>query len=114
MTQSKFTKADQAALSALIKKIKGYYVDEEKTIYALNAKNEKVIKEHTVVRKYYPPDLSAIIFVLTNRSPGAWSQKPSANSLETETETQKLNLSELSENTLRELSELYDKAKNTD
>lgn len=59
------------AKKSLVKKIKGYDVEETKTVYS-NHNNKPVIKEKTTIKKHINPDTAAIIFALTNRDPVEW------------------------------------------
>lgn len=94
----------ETAIKVLAKKLRGYYVREKKTIYAVNASGEKVLKDETVQTKYIPPDLSAIMFVLTNRAPLLWRQKPGDKPEEIADDG--VDLSKLSEGALREIAGL--------
>ena len=69
------------AKRSLVKLIKGYTVQEKKTITADTGKkdeNDKPIvkvKEHTVTEKHYQPNTAAVIFALTNRDPENWKNR---------------------------------------
>ena len=69
------------AKKSLMKQIRGYTVQEKKTVTADTGKrdeNEKPIvrvKEHSVVDKHYPPVTAAVIFALTNRDPDNWKNR---------------------------------------
>ncbi|MBF0648049.1 hypothetical protein IR083_04400 [Dysgonomonas sp. GY75] len=66
---------------SLVKLIKGYTIQEKKTVTADTGRkdeNDKPIvkvKEHSVVEKYYPPSLGAIIHFQTNRDPDNWKNR---------------------------------------
>lgn len=66
---------------SLVKLIKGYTIQEKKTVTADTGRkdeNDKPIvkvKEHSVVDKYYPPSLGAIIHFQTNRDPDNWKNR---------------------------------------
>lgn len=66
---------------SLVKLIKGHTVEEKKTVRSDTGKkdeNDKPIvkvKEHSVVEKYYPPNLGAIIHFQTNRDPDNWKNR---------------------------------------
>jgi len=66
---------------SLVKLIKGYTVQEKRTITVDTGKrdeNDKPIvkvKEHTVTDKHYPPSLGAIIHFQTNRDPDNWKNR---------------------------------------
>lgn len=93
------------ALRALQKRVTGYCVEETKTTYIRTDKGRTGIKDKTTTVKYFPPDLNAIIFVLANRAPNLWKQKPEeADRISDMTEIP--DLSKLSENTLKELAEI--------
>lgn len=61
---------------SLIKKIKGYDVEETRTIYSDNNGKPK-IKERTVTKKHIAPDTAAVIFALVNTAPHTWKNKQS-------------------------------------
>lgn len=63
------------ALRELLRRVRGYVVREEKTTYEYDGAGEKRIKNEVVTRKRQGPDLSAIIFVLTNIDPQHWKAK---------------------------------------
>ena len=69
------------AKNSLIKKIKGYTVQETKTVMVDSGKpgpDGKLlpkIKERTVVDKTFQPDTSAIIFALTNKVPDEYKNR---------------------------------------
>ena len=72
---------------SLVKLIKGYTVDETKTIYVdtkTGKKDEKgnditkpKIKEQTIIKKHVQPNLGAIIHYQTNNDPERWKNKQS-------------------------------------
>jgi len=67
------------ARKSLMKKIKGYTVDETKTIY-VDSKDKAgtstpKIKEKTITKKHYQPDTTAIIFALTNKAPDEYKNR---------------------------------------
>jgi hypothetical protein len=55
------------AKKSLLKKIRGYEIEETKEVY-----NGNVLKEKTVTTKHVPPDTTAIIFTLVNRDSQNW------------------------------------------
>ena len=59
----------------LLQRARGYYYNEE--TWGTNDKGEQVIKK--IIRKYIPPDITAIIFWLKNRNPERWSKKQALN-----------------------------------
>lgn len=69
------------AKRSLVKMIRGYTVQEKKTVTADTGKrdndNKPIIrvKEHSVVEKHYQPNPTLIIFTLTNRDPEHWKNK---------------------------------------
>ena len=69
------------AKRSLVKLIKGYTVQEKKTVTADTGKKDEngkpivKVKEHTVVDKHYQPNVAAVIFTLTNRDPENWKNK---------------------------------------
>lgn len=70
---------------SLVKKIKGYTVEETKTVTADTGKrddNDKPIvkvKERSVVKKHIQPDTAAIIFTLCNRDSDNWKNRQENN-----------------------------------
>lgn len=65
------------AKKSLAKKVKGYEVDEVKTIYADNGSGQPKIREKTVTKKHIQPDTGAIIFTLCNRDSENWKNRQS-------------------------------------
>jgi transcriptional regulator with XRE-family HTH domain len=69
------------AKRSLIKLIKGYTVQEKKTVTADTGKKDDEgkpiirVKEHSVVDKHYQPNTAAVIFALTNRDPANWKNR---------------------------------------
>ena len=69
------------AKKSLLKKIRGYTVEEKKTVTAPSKVLDKDgipkprIKEYTVTKKYVPPDTAVIIFTLTNGDPAHWKNR---------------------------------------
>lgn len=58
------------AKKSLMKKVKGYSVDETKTVYVESKDQGKPkIKEQTKITKHFQPDTASIIFLLTNKAP---------------------------------------------
>lgn len=70
---------------SLIKKIRGYVVEETKTVTADSGKRDEndkpivKIKEHSVVKKHIQPDTAAIIFTLCNRDADNWKNRQENN-----------------------------------
>ena len=91
------------SLTALRQKVKGFQMVETKTTYVQGTDNLMKIKERVEVIKDVAPDLSAIIFVLTNRAPSEWRQKPEPEVNSAEQECSAPDLSALSDQTLNEL-----------
>ena len=66
------------AKRSMVKKIKGYTVQEKKVVYAdshkpgVNGQPVPKIKEYVVIDKFIPPDTGMIIFVLCNTEPKIW------------------------------------------
>lgn len=73
------------AKKSLIKKIKGYTVQEKKTITAdtgkVNDEGKPIVKvkEHSVFEKHIQPDTAAIIFTLCNRDSDNWKNRQDTN-----------------------------------
>lgn len=61
------------AKKSLIKLVQGYSVDETKTVYEPADKKspdaKPKIKEQTITKKHYQPNVAATIFMLTNKAP---------------------------------------------
>lgn len=70
---------------SLIKKIRGYTIQEKKTITADTGKLTEdgkpivKVKEHSVTDKHFQPDTAAIIFTLCNRDPDNWKNRQENN-----------------------------------
>ena len=70
---------------SLVKLIRGYTIQEKKTVTADTGKkdeNDKPIvrvKEHSVVEKHFAPSLGAIIHFQTNRDPDNWKNRQDSN-----------------------------------
>lgn len=77
LTQDLLIECDRS----LVKLIKGYTIQEKKTVTADTGRKDKndkpivKVKEHSVVEKYYPPSLGAIIHFQTNRDPDNWKNR---------------------------------------
>lgn len=56
------------AKKSLIKLVKGYEVDETKTVYTEGKDGKPKIKEKTTVKKHFQPNVAATIFLLTNKA----------------------------------------------
>ena len=71
----------QEARKGLLKRISGFTFDEKKTIYISDSadKTKPKIKEQTVTTKYYPPDVTACIFVAKNTDPENFADKHDVN-----------------------------------
>ena len=98
------------SLTALRQKVKGFQMVETKTTYVQGADNLMKIKERIEVIKDVAPDLSAIIFVLTNRAPAEWRQKPEPEINSADQECSAPDLSALSDQTLNELLNTFSKS----
>lgn len=75
LDQSTFHLLYDRTLQGLLKRVRGYVVREVKTTYEYDSAGEKRIKSEVVTRKRQGPDLSAIIFVLTNIDSQHWRAK---------------------------------------
>lgn len=82
--QSKFDKMLVAeAKKSMVKKIKGYTVQETKTVYSDSGKQDATgkqkpkIKEQTIIDKHFQPDTGMIIFALCNKDPENFKNKQS-------------------------------------
>lgn len=66
---------------SLVKLIKGFTVQEKRTVTADTGKKDENgkpivrVKEHVVTDKHYPPSLGAIIHYQTNRDPDRWKNR---------------------------------------
>lgn len=65
------------AQKSLVKRVKGYEVEETKTVYSDNNGKPK-IKERTVTKKHIAPDIAAVIYTLSNVDPENWKNRQSA------------------------------------
>jgi len=69
------------AHKSLLKLIRGYSENEEKTVTIHRGKKSDegdpvgVLKEHTVTTKHFQPNPTAIIFTLVNRDPENWKNR---------------------------------------
>lgn len=69
------------AKKSLVKMIRGYTVQEKKTVTADTGKKDEngkpivKVKEHSVTDKHYQPVPAAVIFALTNRDPDNWKNR---------------------------------------
>lgn len=69
------------AKRSLMKLIKGYSVQEKKTITADTGKKDDEgkpivkVKEHAVIEKHIQPNTAAVIFTLTNLDPEHWKNR---------------------------------------
>lgn len=67
------------AKRSLVKLVKGYSVEESKTVYEPKDKSDPnaapKIKEQTITKKHYQPSVPAVIFTLTNRDPENWKNR---------------------------------------
>lgn len=98
------------ALKSLEKRIRGYLLKEIKTTYEYDGDGNKRIKSETITRKQVAPDLVAITFALSNLDPQRWRAKSAAGTDsppdENTSDDDRPDLSQLSEQTLREISGL--------
>ena len=112
----------QEALRGLVRRVTGYMTEERKSTYELDEAGGQRIKGEVVTRKEVPPDLAAIVFVLTNTDPAHWQAKPLRSRAAdpapgTKTEDggrggdagESLDLARLSDAALRELVALLEK-----
>lgn len=93
----------EKAIRGLIRRVNGCVLKEIKQTVEIDANGEKRIKSEIITRKQIAPDLSAIIFALTNINPDKWSAKPSNTASELCLDEELIDLSSLSEQTLREM-----------
>lgn len=63
--------------NSLLKLIKGYEVEEKKTVLISDAGGRAKIKEQTTTKKHIPPNLGAIIHFQTNKDPENWKNRQS-------------------------------------
>lgn len=95
------------AKKSLLKLIRGYTVQEKRTVTADTGKKDDDgkpivrVKEHTVVDKHFQPVTAAVIFALTNRDPDNWKNRQE-NKLSGEIGI-KSNLENLSDDELRKI-----------
>lgn len=81
----------------------GHSVKEVKTTFEIDEDGSKRIKSEVVTAKTLPPELSAIIFTLTNLNPARWKAKPDGGIASVNPDDE-VDLSKLSEEALKELS----------
>lgn len=74
------------AKKSLLKKVKGYEVEETKTVYVDSGKKTEDgkkavprVKEQTKITKHIQPDTAAIIFTLTNTDPERWKNRQTSD-----------------------------------
>lgn len=72
------------AKKSLVKMIRGYTVQEKRTVTADTGKrdeNEPIVKvkEHSVTDKHYQPVPAAVLFALSNRDPKNWVNNRTSN-----------------------------------
>lgn len=95
------------AKKSLVKLVKGFTVQEKRTVTADTGKKDEngkpivKVKEHAVIDKHYPPNTAAVIFTLTNRDPDNWKNRQE-NKLSGEIGI-KSNLENLSDDELRKI-----------
>lgn len=69
------------AKKSLVKMIKGYSVQEKRTVTSDTGKKDEnnkpivKVKEHVVTEKHYQPNPTLVIFTLTNRDPDNWKNR---------------------------------------
>lgn len=73
------------AKKSLVKMVKGYTVQEKRTVTADTGKKDDDgkpivrVKEHVVIEKHYQPVPSAVYFTLTNKEPDNWKHRQENN-----------------------------------
>lgn len=73
------------AKRSLVKKIRGYTVQEVKTVNVVSKQMDEmgkpiiIEKEKIITDKYFQPDTAAIIFTLCNRDPDNWKNRVDNN-----------------------------------
>lgn len=73
------------ARKSLVKKIRGYTIQEKKTVTVdtgkVNDEGKPIVKvkEHSVTDKHFQPDTAAIIFTLCNRDSDNWKNRQDTN-----------------------------------
>lgn len=69
------------AKKSLVKMIRGYTIDETRTVTADTGKKDDngkpivKVKEHVVTKKHYQPNPTLVIFTLTNRDSDNWKNR---------------------------------------
>lgn len=70
------------AKKSLVKMIRGYTVQEKKTVTCDSGKKDETtgkpivkVKEHSVIDKHIQPNVAATIFALVNRDPDNWKNR---------------------------------------
>lgn len=95
------------AKKSLVKMVKGYTVQEKRTVTQDTGRKSEdgkpivKVKEHSVVDKHYQPVPAAVFFTLTNRDPDNWKNKQD-NTISGEVGI-KSNLEHLSNEELRDI-----------
>lgn len=95
------------ALRGLAERVRGFSTSETKTTYEIDPSGERRIKSETVTHKRVAPDLSAIIFTLTNLNGEQWKSKPSDNpAADLPAEEESIDYSSLSDEELQLIANL--------
>ena len=68
------------AIIGLLKRVRGYTLQEKKITYEYDSSGEKHLKSEVTTRKSVAPDLAAITFVLRSLDPQHWSDTPADTS----------------------------------
>ena len=68
--------AQVEALRGLVRRVRGYVLEERKMTFELNEQGLKRMKGEVVTCKEVAPDLTAIVFVLTNADAAHWPLLP--------------------------------------
>ena len=69
------------AKKSLLKMIQGYTIQEKRTVMVDSGIKDEgqmtipIIKEKVITEKYFPPDITAIIFALCNLDPDNWKDR---------------------------------------
>lgn len=97
----------EEARKSLMKLVRGYTVEEKKTVTADTGKKDSEgkpivrVKEHIVAEKHFQPNTAAVIFTLTNRDPDNWKNRMN-NEVSAEVAV-KSDLEKLSDEELRQI-----------
>ena len=106
-----YDKIVEKALKGLIAKVHGFTLKETKIVYDQTEEGEKHIKSETITVKNVGPDLSAIMFVLTNLDGQHWKGKTGVTRDNDMDDEDTLELTSLSDEVLKMLMDSFQSVK---